>query len=216
MTRRSVSVGRPLLDNEREREVSGLRAAHGEVVHRAAYGYLAYVPARELQRRHHKAVRREGEAPREQRPVAQGVERRVPERGEDYFVYERARLPPAGTVIKRNNIVHCPYSIYLYAAAQAPSLETMQGPSGSSGVHTRSNIGHSAGRIRPVITSPQRQGPLPAAGLISTPKRRPASKAAYSSAGRAARVYLAEAAPYVAPWGENPLHRRAREGVPLV
>ena len=43
--------------------------------------------------------------------------------------------------------------MYLYAAAQAPSLDTMHGPRGSSGVHTRSNIGQSAGRMRPPLAS---------------------------------------------------------------
>ena len=71
--------------------------------------------------------------------------------------------------------------MYLYAAAQAPSPDTMHGPRGSSGVHTRSNIGHSAGWMRPVMTSPQRQGVVSTAGCNVISKRLSASKSANSS-----------------------------------
>jgi hypothetical protein len=51
-----------------------------------------------------------------------------------------------------------PYLSYLYAAAQAPSVETMQGPKGWAGVQIPANKGHSTGRMTPRRTSPQRQG----------------------------------------------------------
>ena len=59
--------------------------------------------------------------------------------------------------------------LYLYAAAQAPSEDTMQGPTGSSGTQRLPKSGHSAGLRRPVMTSPQRQ----AVGFVSSPYATP-------------------------------------------
>ena len=46
---------------------------------------------------------------------------------------------------------------YLKYAAHEPSEDTMHGPTGFSGVHTRLNSGHSFGAMLPRNTSPQRQ-----------------------------------------------------------
>jgi hypothetical protein len=47
--------------------------------------------------------------------------------------------------------------LYLYHAAQVPSLETMHGPTGVAGEHLTPNSPQQGGSILPWMTSPQRQ-----------------------------------------------------------
>ena len=69
----------------------------------------------------------------------------------------------------------------MYAAAQAPSEDTMHGPTGSSGVHIFPNSGQPSGGIRPVMTSPQRQAVGVSALFRRISNFRSASNAASSS-----------------------------------
>ena len=55
-----------------------------------------------------------------------------------------------------------------YAAAQVPSLDTMQAPTGSSGVQTVPNRGQSNGDTLPLRISPQQQPGCSRAGGTST------------------------------------------------
>jgi len=65
-----------------------------------------------------------------------------------------------------HNADYLTLSSYLYQAAQVPSDETIQDPTGFSGVQTVPNRAQAGGCTIPCITSPQRQ---PAASCCAQP-----------------------------------------------
>jgi hypothetical protein len=77
-------------------------------------------------------------------------------------------------VIEQYRIDHC-RSPYLKAAAHEPSLETMQGPTGFSGVHAVPKSGHCSGRIIPFSTLPQEHPAGISSPVAFKPKRTDAS-----------------------------------------
>jgi hypothetical protein len=73
-------------------------------------------------------------------------------------------------------VIHSPY---LWLTEQAPSTDTMHGPTGLSGVQAEPNNGHSAGLMCPRITLPhmqsdRRRSVLGGEGLPSHPGNAPA------------------------------------------
>src|SRR5699024_8001794 len=100
---------------------------------------------------------------------------------------------PAAAVVQCDDVLHGAALLqsppYFHAAAQAPSPETMQGPTGSAGVQTLPNSGQVRGAHTPRSTAPQRQpgtsvsGPGAMLNFLAASQGANSSRMAYPLAG---------------------------------